>query len=71
MAQRLVDAASQKDGISAMGIMMRLLPAIHTPEYRELRGRIADLTEFRVLPPFPSWIRRGMECGWNPRSAAQ
>ncbi len=30
----------------AMGIMMRLLPATNTPEYQELRRRIADITEF-------------------------
>jgi putative sterol carrier protein len=30
----------------AMGIMMRLLPVTNTPEYQELRRRIADITEF-------------------------
>jgi len=30
----------------AMGIMMRLLPATNTPEYQELRRRIADIKEF-------------------------
>jgi hypothetical protein len=38
--------ASHKDWISAPGIMMRLLPAADTPEYQELRRRIADITEF-------------------------
>jgi len=30
----------------SMGIMMRLLPVTNTPEYQELRQRIADITEF-------------------------
>ncbi|MGH9096756.1 MAG: SCP2 sterol-binding domain-containing protein [Acidimicrobiales bacterium] len=30
----------------SMGIMMRLLPVTNTPEYQELRQRIADVTEF-------------------------
>ncbi len=30
----------------SMGIMMRLLPVTNTPEYQELRRRIADVTEF-------------------------
>jgi hypothetical protein len=38
--------ASHKDCISATGIMMRLLPAADTPEYQELRRRIADIKEF-------------------------
>jgi hypothetical protein len=38
--------ASHKDWISAPGIMMRLLSVADTPEYQELRRRIADITEF-------------------------
>jgi predicted lipid carrier protein YhbT len=30
----------------SMGIMMRLLPVTNTPEYQDLRRRIADITEF-------------------------
>jgi predicted lipid carrier protein YhbT len=30
----------------SMGIMMRLLPVTNTPEYQELRRRIAEVTEF-------------------------
>ncbi|HVB93922.1 MAG TPA: SCP2 sterol-binding domain-containing protein [Acidimicrobiales bacterium] len=30
----------------SMGIMMRLLPVANTPEYQDLRKRIADITEF-------------------------
>jgi putative sterol carrier protein len=30
----------------SMGVMMSLLPVTNTPEYRELRRRIAEVTEF-------------------------
>lgn len=30
----------------SMGIIMRLLPITNTPEYQDLRRRIADVTEF-------------------------
>jgi SCP-2 sterol transfer family len=30
----------------SMGVMLSLLPAVHTPEYQALRRGIADLTEF-------------------------
>jgi putative sterol carrier protein len=30
----------------SMGVMMALLPATRTPEYRDLRRRIAEITEF-------------------------
>jgi len=30
----------------SMGVMMRLLPVTNTPEYQQLRRRIADVTEF-------------------------
>ena len=30
----------------SMGVMMALLPATNTPEYQELRRRIAEITEF-------------------------
>ncbi len=30
----------------SMGIMMRLLPVTNTPEYQDLRRRIAEVTEF-------------------------
>ena len=30
----------------SMGVMMSLLPVTNTPEYQELRRRIAEVTEF-------------------------
>jgi putative sterol carrier protein len=30
----------------SMGVMLSLLPLAHTPEYRDVRQRIADITEF-------------------------
>jgi hypothetical protein len=30
----------------SMGVMLSLLPIVHTPEYQDLRRRIADLTDF-------------------------
>ena len=30
----------------SMGVMMALLPVTNTPEYQELRRRIAEVTEF-------------------------
>jgi hypothetical protein len=30
----------------SMGVMLSLLPAVRTPEYRDLRPRMADITEF-------------------------
>jgi putative sterol carrier protein len=30
----------------SMGVMLSLLPVAHTPEYQDVRRRIADITEF-------------------------
>jgi hypothetical protein len=30
----------------SMGLMLSLLPVTHTPEYQDVRRRIADITEF-------------------------